>query len=76
MHFVERQAQGYVIVFDLTRKETFDNVPKWINTLMMHALMENPHILILGNKKDLDEQSQITSQDIEDLHDLYPQALY
>jgi Ras-related protein Rab-12 len=57
MHFVERQAQGYVIVFDLTRKETFDNVPKWINTLMMHALMENPPILILGNKKDLDEQS-------------------
>ena len=26
----ERQAHGFVIVFDFTRKETFENLTKWI----------------------------------------------
>jgi Ras-related protein Rab-1A len=61
---VERQAHGFVIVFDLTSRESFENVNKWLLQLRLHSIMEDPPIVILGNKKDLDGQQKVTSEDI------------
>jgi GTPase SAR1 family protein len=44
-----------VIVFDLSRKETFENINVWISQLTVHSSLENPPILILGNKLDVEE---------------------
>jgi len=61
-----RSAQGFVIIFDFTRKETFENIRVWLNQLQVHSSMENPPILIMGNKRDIEESLQVTDQDIHE----------
>ena len=45
-------ASGFVIVFDSTRKETFENVRVWIQTLKGRCTVQTPTIVVLGNKYD------------------------
>ena len=45
-------ASGFVIVFDCTRKETFENVRVWIQTLKGRCTVQTPTIVVLGNKYD------------------------
>ena len=47
---------GFILVFDLTNETTFLNVRNWITQLQTHAYCENPDILIIGNKSDLEER--------------------
>lgn len=57
-------ALGAFLVYDITRKETFDNVDKWISELKTNG-SKNISILIIGNKCDLDDKRQITKADAE-----------
>jgi small GTP-binding protein len=52
-------ASGFVIVFDYTRRETFENVKNWIKILKEKATVEDPTILVLGNKIDILDKSKI-----------------
>ncbi len=45
-------AKGALIVYDITRKNTFDNIDKWITDLKLNG-DKNICIIILGNKSDL-----------------------
>ena len=45
-------AQGAMLVCDLTRKETFDNIPRWIEGI--HRVVKNVPFVLAANKKDLD----------------------
>ena len=47
-----RRAVGALVIFDLTKKLSFDNVQKWVKTLKKHAEPEIMVILV-GNKLDL-----------------------
>ena len=46
-------ASGFVIIFDYQVKETFSNVRKWIRDLKFKATVNDPSILVIGNKKDI-----------------------
>ena len=46
---------GAIIVFDITKKESFVNVYSWINELRTKG-PEGLIILLVGNKTDLAEQ--------------------
>ena len=48
-------AKGALIVYDITRKCTFDNIDKWISDLKLNG-DKNICIVILGNKSDLDDK--------------------
>ena len=61
-------ADGAIVVFDLTRKRTFDEIPKWLEDLNKYSIVEEkvPYVLV-GNKHDLDEfELREVSQDIID----------
>jgi GTPase SAR1 family protein len=49
-----RGATGALLVFDITRRQTFDHVITWLSDLRTHA---DPHIAValVGNKADLSE---------------------
>ena len=49
-----------IIVFDITRKETLQNIPKWINDLWNNNKDRSIPLLIIGNKIDLSSMRQIT----------------
>ena len=52
-------AKGALIVYDITRKCTFDNIDKWISDLKLNG-DKNICIVILGNKSDLDEKREVS----------------
>ena len=51
-------AIGALLVYDITRKETFDHITKWLNEVKLNGYKDICCILI-GNKKDLEDQRQV-----------------
>jgi small GTP-binding protein len=47
-----RGAKGAMIVYDITRPETFNNVDKWFNEIREFG-EKNVQLLMVGNKSDL-----------------------
>lgn len=47
-----RGAQGAVVIFDVTNRETFNRATKWFHELSQFA-EGNPKIILVGNKIDL-----------------------
>jgi small GTP-binding protein len=63
-------ASGCIMVFDLTRPETFWHVRTWYVDLRDNLQQKVPTILI-GNKKDLTRQIALTKMEIMELADGY-----
>ena len=59
-----RVAQGSIIVFDLTKKETFLYIQKWIKELNNNGNANIP-ILIVGNKSDLSTERVVPIDEIK-----------
>jgi len=53
-----RGALGAVVVYDITRRETFDNITYWLNELQKYT-PESMKIVLIGNKVDLDNERQV-----------------
>ena len=56
-------ALGAFIVFDMTRKTTFDNVSRWMAELKQHTGVIP--IILLGNKNDLSDKIEISKEEID-----------
>ena len=50
-----KTAQGVVIVFDLTKKSTFNNVVNWLKQINDN-LNSNVSLVLFGNKCDMEEE--------------------
>jgi Ras-related protein Rab-1A len=59
-------AEGIMIVFDVTNIETFDNLKNWIQSIetFMGNKMEETPIIIIGNKIDCEER-EVKTEDAE-----------
>ena len=55
-------AKGALIVYDITRKSTFDNIDKWISDLKLNG-DTNICIAIIGNKSDLEDKREVSKGD-------------
>lgn len=51
-----RDAMGFILMFDLTSELSFLNVRNWISQLQTHAYCEDPDIVLVGNKLDLEDR--------------------
>ena len=49
-----RGAEGILIVFDLTQKESFENIENWINEVTVYT-GKDVIMICLGNKSDLNK---------------------
>ncbi|MHA1345841.1 MAG: Rab family GTPase [Candidatus Heimdallarchaeaceae archaeon] len=54
-------AHGAVIVYDITRKESFDHINKWINEV--EEKCPQIPIIIVGNKTDLEEERAVKNDE-------------
>lgn len=61
-----RGANGVIIVFDLTRKETFENVKNWF-TEVKNTNNTNVQILLIGNKSDLKDLRHVSEENGKEL---------
>mmetsp|Transcript_17226 Transcript_17226/g.18694 ORF Transcript_17226/g.18694 Transcript_17226/m.18694 type:complete len:213 (+) Transcript_17226:54-692(+) len=56
-----RRAVGALLVYDITRKETFDHVEHWLEELYHHA-GRNTVVILVGNKSDLEYKREVDTQ--------------
>ena len=64
-----RGADGAVVIFDVTKKETFNRATKWFHELKEFA-EGNPKIILVGNKIDLTNR-QVTKEEAISLAQQY-----
>ena len=55
-------AQGIIIVYDVTDRETFDNVRTWINEIEKYSQAGVCKILV-GNKSDMSDRRQVSFEE-------------
>ena len=58
-----RNAEGVVIVFDVTSQDSFDNVKGWINSIKSNIGENVIPIIIVGNKIDMENMREISKED-------------
>ena len=51
---IEKDADGIILMFDLSRKKDFDDLPRLLNLITECHELENFPVLLIGNKSDLD----------------------
>ena len=56
-------AQAAFIVFDLTNKDTFENIETWFKELDQFIENQDLPVVIVGNKKDLEDERTVSYQE-------------
>jgi small GTP-binding protein len=59
-----RNALGGVLAFDLTSRQSFDELNIWINDLNT-LCAANAHVILVGNKTDLTESREIVASEAQ-----------
>ena len=57
-------SKGAFVVYDITRKSTFLNIDKWIGELKTNG-SEDILIILVGNKTDLEDKREVSTDDGE-----------
>jgi len=57
-------VEGFIVVFDTTRPETFNDLDFWVNSIMVEKNYA-PVVVLLGNKCDLVDQRRVTPEQLE-----------
>ena len=61
-----RGAHGIATVFDLSERESFEHVEKWLEEINKYA-KENVMRFLIGNKSDLVDKRQVTYEEVRSL---------
>ncbi|CAA0812496.1 Ras-related protein RABA4a [Striga hermonthica] len=60
-----RGAVGAMLVYDITKRQTFEHIPRWLEELRSHA-DKNIVIILIGNKSDLEDQRAVPMEDAKE----------
>ena len=61
-------AHGIILVYDITDRESFNNIENWLNEVKKHAGAQVVKLLI-GNKCDLEEERVVNTKEGKELAD-------
>ncbi|HMF30591.1 MAG TPA: Rab family GTPase, partial [Candidatus Lokiarchaeia archaeon] len=63
-HQFYQGAVGAVLVYDLTKQDTFKSIPDWYQDIKKSMKeSENLQVILCGNKSDMQEQIQVSTED-------------
>lgn len=54
-----------MLVYDITKRQSFDHIPRWLEELRGHA-DKNIVIILIGNKSDLEDQRAVGTEDAKE----------
>lgn len=60
-----RGAQGIIVMYDITDRDTFENIKLWLNEIDRYACKDVAKLLV-GNKSDLESRRQVTYAEAEE----------
>mmetsp|Transcript_20826 Transcript_20826/g.23183 ORF Transcript_20826/g.23183 Transcript_20826/m.23183 type:complete len:186 (-) Transcript_20826:93-650(-) len=66
-----RSGQGFMLVFDITQKTTFQDIPRFKEKILRVKDMQKFPMVLVGNKCDLEEEREVTKQEAQDLAKKY-----
>jgi len=66
-------SKGCLLVYDITRKGTFESIDRWVSDLKASS-ENNMSIILLGNKSDLENERQISTEEGEEKAKFYKMA--
>ena len=58
-------AHGIILFYDISNRESFKNLEYWLD-LINNSISESPHIVLVGNKIDLEKERKITAKEGEE----------
>ena len=58
-----RAVQGIALVFAINDRKSFENVETWLSEI--NENMDNPCLILLGNKSDLEKDRKVTEEEIK-----------
>ncbi len=59
-----KHAEGIIFVYDITKKETFDNLKNWISSAENEGDFK---IIIVGNKLDMENEREVSIEQLKKL---------
>ncbi len=59
-----RGAHGIILVYDVTNRESFDNIVNWVDNIERYS--ENPRLILIGNKTDLPNKRVVSYEEALD----------
>ena len=71
-----KKADGIILVFDLTNKESFDSINKWIKDINDNVDSKKIKRVLVGNKIDLSDLRVITKEEAEEMAKSYEVKFY
>ena len=66
-------AKGAFIVYDITKKDSFKNIDKWIQDLKEFGDADAV-ILLVGNKCDLEDKREVSTEEVKKKAEVYKMA--
>lgn len=70
-----RSAHGVIIVYDITKRNTFLSLQKWLNEIRNYTA-SNVVCALIGNKCDLIEEREVTVEEAEEVCNIVPEVLF
>ena len=56
-----RNAQACILMYDITSKESFDSVAKWVADIEQKG-RDNIVVILVGNKKDMESRREVAKE--------------
>lgn len=61
-----KDAQGTFLIFDISRRDTFQSLTRWISELKSNANNDDMVLILVGNKIDLESQRQVSKEEAQE----------
>ena len=72
-----RNANGIILVYDITRRQTFENVNLWLNEVRTYVGTENTvKMALIGNKLDCSSSREVSPSEGQALADRHGMMFY
>ncbi|KAI8645350.1 P-loop containing nucleoside triphosphate hydrolase protein [Parasitella parasitica] len=58
-----RGAVGALLVYDITKRESFESLGRWLNELKINEAHPDSMVMLVGNKSDLEPQREVSQEE-------------
>lgn len=66
---------NFLVVFDITKRESFINLQKWIEEVRRYTA-SNVILILIGNKSDLEEERAVQLDEVQQMCQYIPEVLF
>ncbi|TMW52046.1 hypothetical protein DOY81_002898 [Sarcophaga bullata] len=70
-----RSANGVIIVYDITSRDSFCNLQKWIEEVRRYTA-SNVMLIVVGNKSDLEDEREVDFDEAQQMCQYIPEVLF